>query len=135
IKTWLRIGLRPPAVDVVYDGACPLCIRSMTVIAYLDWFRRIRYLDVIDWDLVCKSHPSLEKKACLEEMHVTDLRTGELFRGFFGFRRVVRYTPLLWPLLPFLYLPGISIAGEEIYGFVAGNRLRLEESCTRHTCK
>jgi hypothetical protein len=68
-------------------------------------------------------------------MHVIDVHTGKLFKGFFGFRRIAWGIPLLWPLLPLFYLPGISIAGEEIYGLVAGNRLRLEESCTRHTCK
>jgi predicted DCC family thiol-disulfide oxidoreductase YuxK len=135
LKARLRIGLRPPTVDVVYDGACPLCIRSMTLIASCDWFRKLRYLDLMDWEAVSKSYPQLDRKACVDEMHVIDVQTGKLFKGFFGFRRLAWETPLLWPLLPFLYLPGISIAGEEIYGLVAGSRLRLEESCTRHTCK
>jgi len=135
LKARLRIGQRPPRVDVVYDGACPLCIRSMTLIAYFDWFRKLRYLDLMEWEAVSKSYPRLDRRACVDEMHVIDVQTGELFKGFFGFRRIAREVPLLWPLLPIFYLPGISIAGEQIYGLVAGNRLRLEESCTRHSCK
>lgn len=135
LKARLRIGLRPPTVDVIYDGACPLCIRSMAMVAYLDWFRSVRYLDLMDWDVVSKSHPRFDKKAGLEEMHVIDLRTGKLYKGFFGFRRLARQTPLLWLLLPFFYIPGISIVGERVYSVVAGSRLRLEESCSRHACK
>src|SRR5262249_17791528 len=135
LKARFAIGLRPPSVDVIYDGACPLCIRSMTLIAYLDWFRSIRYLDLMDWEVVSKNHPRFDKKAGLAEMHVIDLRTGKLYKGFFGFRRLAWETPLLWLLLPFLYIPGISAAGDRVYSVVAGSRLRLEESCTRHTCK
>ena len=139
LASWLKarfaIGSRPASVGVIYDGACPLCIRSMAAVAALDWLRRIGYLNLMDWTAISDNYPGLDKKACIDEMHVIDTRTRKVYRGFFGFRRIAWEIPLLWALLPILYLPGVSMSGGWIYGMVAGSRLRHEQECTWHTCR
>ena len=32
--------------------------------------------------------------------------TGRVTRGFFAFRRILRESPLMWPFLPSVYMPG-----------------------------
>lgn len=134
LRTWFGIGRRPLAVDIVYDGACPLCIRSMTLLAYLDWFRRLGYRDLMHWAEVARDYPALDPDACIKEMHVVDRVTGRIYRGYFGFRRIAWEVPLLWPLLLFVYIPGVSFVGFRVYGLIAANRLRVADRCTRHTC-
>jgi hypothetical protein len=43
-------------------------------------------------------------------------------RGFYAFRRLLWFSPLMWPLLPLFYFPGVSLPGERIYAWVARNR-------------
>jgi predicted DCC family thiol-disulfide oxidoreductase YuxK len=136
---WLKarhaIGTQPASLEIIYDGTCPHCVRSMTLVAYLDWFQRIRYLDFTDWATVSKIYPQLDRQACVDEMHVIDTRTGKTYKGFFAFRRIAWEIPPLLPLIPLFSLPGVSIPGRRFYSLVANNRLRLGESCTRHTCQ
>jgi predicted DCC family thiol-disulfide oxidoreductase YuxK len=135
LKARLPIGTQPASLQMIYDGTCPLCIRSITLVAYFDWFQQIRYLDLTDWATVSKIYPKLDQQACMDEIHVIDSRTRKVYKGFFGFRRIAWELPLLWFLLPMLYLPGVSISGRWFYSLVASNRLELEERCTQHTCQ
>ncbi|MGE0201790.1 MAG: thiol-disulfide oxidoreductase DCC family protein [Candidatus Melainabacteria bacterium] len=48
-------------------------------------------------------------------------------------RRLAWATPLLWPLLPLLYMPGVGWAGERVYAWVAANRYRL--GCATTACQ
>lgn len=50
---------------------------------------------------------------------------GEVFRGFFAFRRIMWESPRLYPLLPLFYGPGATLIGPRIYAWVARNRRRF----------
>jgi predicted DCC family thiol-disulfide oxidoreductase YuxK len=127
-----RLG---PGPAVVYDGACPLCLRSMAALGYLDWFGRLRGFDLEDWDRVERSLPGLDRDACVREMHVVDPASGRVTAGFDAFRRLCRTLPPLWPLLPVLHLPGAGAAGSAAYRWVASRRARYHPGvCTRHSC-
>lgn len=122
-----------PKPEILYDGLCPLCIRSMTVLCYFDWFQRLNYTPVEEeWTSIQKTHPDLSLDACLAEMHLI-LPNGSVRKGFFAFREIVRYLPPLWPLLILLYFPGASSVGPKIYTFVASNRKRLTR-CSFDSC-
>jgi predicted DCC family thiol-disulfide oxidoreductase YuxK len=54
-------------------------------------------------------------------------------RGFFAFRRILRESPLMWPLLPLFYLPGSSAIGPKVYAWVARNRGKL--GCESDVCE
>jgi hypothetical protein len=58
-----------------------------------------------------------------EEMYV--IYKGKPYHGFYGYRRIALALPLLWPLAPWLYLPGIFWFGARVYGYVARNRFRF----------
>ncbi len=54
-------------------------------------------------------------------------------RGFFAFRRILRESPLMWPLIPLFYLPGRGIVGPRVYAWVARNRRRF--GCESDVCE
>lgn len=118
------ISLRPDLrVDVVFDGACGLCRRSVAVLAALDWGRRIRFLDLMDWDSVKQEHPGLDRERCLREMHIID-RAGRVTAGFDGYRTLSSRIPLLFWTTPLLHLPPVAAAGRVVYQRVADARHR-----------
>jgi hypothetical protein len=55
-------------------------------------------------------------------MHV--ICRGQAYRGFDGYRRIALALPAAWPLVPWLFLPGISSLSALVYGFVARHRHR-----------
>ncbi len=110
-------------VDVVFDGACGLCRRSVAVLSALDWARRIRFLDLMDWETVHREHPSLDRERCLREMHIID-RAGRITAGFDGYRTISWRLPLFFWTSPILYIPAVAAIGRVVYRRVADARHR-----------
>lgn len=120
-------------VDIFYDGLCPLCIRTMTFLCYFDWFSRLRYRDLeVEGHRLTERYPHISLEDCRQEMHLL-LPNGSIKKGFFAIREIIKYVPLLWPLLAVLYFPGIGLIGPKIYGFVAARRQRYER-CSFDQC-
>jgi hypothetical protein len=134
LKARLAIGSQVPSLLFIYDGTCRHCIRSITVVAYLDWFQRVKYLDIGDWATVSKIYPQLNRLSCLGEMYVIDVRTGKSYRGFFAFRRIAWGIPPLLPVVSLFCLPGGSVVGRRFHSLLVSKRLRLEQRRTRDTC-
>jgi len=66
---------------------------------------------------------NLALKDLEEEMYI--IFRGKAYHGFDGYRRIALALPALWPLAPWLFLPGISSLGALVYGYVARNRLKF----------
>jgi predicted DCC family thiol-disulfide oxidoreductase YuxK len=111
--------------QVLYDGACPLCRKSVDLLRRLDWLHRLSYVDARDRDHLPPSDPPLNSDRLLQEMHLLPPRGGQVYHGFKAFRWMAWRLPPLWPLLPFLYLPGMASLGQRVYLWVARNRFRL----------
>ena len=109
---------------VVYDGLCLFCIRSLRVVRALDVRHTLRFLDSNDRRGVLAELPMLADADLDDAMYVVDDR-GRSYRGFHAFRRIARTSPLLWPFVPLLYLPGVAPLGERVYALVARNRRHL----------
>jgi len=120
-------------LTVIYDGLCPLCIRSATILDRLDWRSRLRFVDLEgDWAGASRLAPGLTPAQARHAMHVT-LPGGRVTRGFYAFRSLARVVPPLWPLLPLLYFPLAGRVGTWLYELVARNRGRTVcrvASCT-----
>jgi predicted DCC family thiol-disulfide oxidoreductase YuxK len=115
-------GTRPrPSWTAIYDGLCPLCLRSMVLLDSMDWRYRLDFIDLErDWPRAAATVPSLT--ADLDRR--TLLLIGpdaRLYRGFFAFRELAALLPPLWPLWPLVQLPGL---GRSIYWIVAGGHAR-----------
>jgi len=120
------------AAVLIYDGACPLCRRSLAWVRRMDWMGRIETLSLAMDKEVARRYPRLEHADLLLEMHVVGAG-GRVWRGFYAFRRLACILPPLWPLLPLLYLPGVPALGRAVYAWVAASRRRDGETCDAHT--
>jgi predicted DCC family thiol-disulfide oxidoreductase YuxK len=121
-----RLSRRRGHIEILYDGRCPLCLRTVRVLTCIDVLERLRFVDFrrLDLDAYNTSHrlhltvPDLDR-----EMYVLD--RGQVYVGFYGYRRIAGSIPLLWPVAPWLYLPIISHAGNVMYRWIAKERLKL----------
>jgi len=125
-----ELSFRP---EVLFDGQCPLCIRSMIRLKYFDWFDRLAFSDVTQrWSSLAITYPDRTLADYLQEMYVI-LPNGTEYKGYFAFREILKYVPPLWPLRTLFYLPFASTLGPKIYKFVAARRQRSLR-CTVDSC-
>ena len=134
IARWLGTG---GALRVLYDGECAMCRRTIRLLACLDLFHRLdlhdfRRLDITEFN---RTHALNLKPENLEkEIYVVS--RGQAFSGFHGYRAIALALPALWPVAPWLFLPGISTLGQAVYGYVARRRLsylNCDSSCATDT--
>jgi predicted DCC family thiol-disulfide oxidoreductase YuxK len=120
---------------LLYDGKCNFCLASVKRLRILDVFG---WIDPLDFHLqpdLSTLHPSLTAARCHNEMVLLESH-GKVSGGFNAFRRLCLKLPLLWPLIPLVYLPGARAAGSGIYRWIAVNRFRLHagEKCEANQC-
>ncbi len=119
----MRRGTTDGRAQVLYDGQCPLCLKSVAWLKRLDWLGRLTYVDARD--PVNLPAGGQGPGRFLEEMHLLTPDGRQLLHGFAAFRWMVWRLPPLWPVVPFLYLPGMATLGQRLYLWVARNRFRL----------
>jgi predicted DCC family thiol-disulfide oxidoreductase YuxK len=119
-------------LDVIYDGQCGFCVRSLKVCRALDVRHAFRFHDANARSRVLASFPELAT-ADFENAMFAVAPDRSVTRGFFAFRRMMRESPLMWPLIPLFYLPGAGILGPRVYAWVARNRRRL--GCESDVCE
>src|SRR5262249_49077675 len=121
-----RVAVKRSRLHVLYDGLCPLCRGTVRLMSRLDLFTRLEYLDFRSLNLADYNRRlglNLALRDLEAEMYVVS--GGKAYRGFGGYRRIALTLPALWPLAPWLFLPGISFVGESLYGRVARNRRNM----------
>ncbi len=110
---------------VLYDGACPLCRKSVRLLQRLDWFNVLTFANARDSEQLRRLGVAVEPKRLVEEMHLLTPNGEHVYHGFKAFRWMAWRLPLLWILAPLLYLPGMATLGQRAYLWVARNRFRL----------
>jgi len=119
------VRANPHRAQVLYDGRCPLCLKSVDLLRRLDWFTMLTYVNVRDPDQLAACDLTIEPGWLLEEMHLITPGGRHLLHGFLAFRWMAWRLPALWLLAPLLYLPGVPTVGQRVYLWVARNRFRL----------
>lgn len=119
---------------VLYDGMCPLCQRAVRILKRLDWFKRLHFQDCRDTDNWPPSAVPLTLKALLEEMHLVTPDRKRAPAGYRAFRWMAWRIPLLMPLAPLMYFPGVPWVGNKVYLWIAKNRYNLVP-CDDGGCK
>lgn len=123
----------------IFDGYCVLCKQTKRMVTVLDWFKRVEFLDVHNWNVVESRYPNLDFETAMGQIHVVS-PDGKMLGGFDGMRRLLRDLPLTFPLWLLLHLPGMDWLGNKVYRFVARNRYRINkffgvDICEDGTCK
>lgn len=122
---WLqRLGAvwkqRMGAMEMIYDGTCGFCKRSMAWFLAFDGLRQISVRDF-------RTNPSpvVSDEKMLKALY-TVLPDGRALPGFEAYRHVVPRVPGMWWLVPFFYIPWLSrFFGHPVYNWIAANRSRL----------
>lgn len=132
----VETAIAPHSVEVFFDGACPLCLREIKLIRWMDRKRRIRFTDISTVDFASNEFGKTLDDF-MNEIHGRlpneDGSPGEWIIGVEVFRRLysaVGFGLLVWPTR----LPGISHLLDFGYRVFAKNRLRLTGRCTTETC-
>ncbi len=110
---------------VLYDGDCPLCQKSVSILKKLDWFHRLQFRDARDIEHLPESNVTLNQERMLEEMHLLTPDRNKTHVGFRAFRWIAGRLPLLCLIYPFLFVPGVPFIGQKVYLWVARNRFGL----------
>ena len=118
---------------VLFDGQCPLCRKAVSLLGRLDWRGRLHFRDCRDTPNLPATSPPLSAARLLEEMHLVTPR-GKVYAGYAAFRWMAWRVPVLWPVAPFLYLPGVPWLGHRVYLWVARRRYRLVP-CEHGVCR
>jgi len=112
-------------LTAIYDGNCVICNTTRHIVNALDWFNRVRFLDLHNRAEVEARFPILDYDRSMGEIHVID-GNGRVFAGFSGTRRMLRALPLGIPLWGVLRLPIIGDwLGPKVYRFIARNRYSI----------
>jgi len=121
-----RLAVSRGRLQVLYDGLCPFCRRTVQILVRFDLLARLEFLDFRQLDLSTyqRDHTvNLTPEGLEKQMHVV-LR-GRVYCGFYSFRAIAVALPVFWLLVPLLFLPGISSLGTWVYGHIARKRMKL----------
>ena len=110
---------------VLYDGQCPLCTRTASILRRLDWFGRLRFHDCRNVAGIPEHSARLDPARMIQEMHVLTPDRTKAYSGFRAVRWIAGRLPLLWPLYPLLFIPGMNRIGQRLYLWLARNRFHL----------
>ena len=107
-------------MEMIYDGHCGFCKRSMAWFLAFDGLGQIRVRDF-------RTNPSpVVSSERVEKALYLVLPDGRALPGFEAYRYVVPRVPGLWWMIPFFYVPVFSrLLGHPIYNWIAANRSRL----------
>ncbi len=107
-------------MEMIYDGHCGFCKRSMAWFLAFDGLGQIRIRD-----FRANPSPVVSDERLLKALYLV-LPDGRALPGFEAYRYVVPRVPGLWWQIPFFYVPVFSrLFGHPIYNWVAANRSRL----------
>ena len=122
---------------IYYDGRCGLCVFLVRLLAWADFFRQLAWVNFRDlerppegltWeDLETAAYLQVSRTGPVGDM--ADGNTFKMYRGFYAFRMIALRLPLLLPLAPVAWLPGMGWLGERAYAWVAANRHHISRRC------
>jgi predicted DCC family thiol-disulfide oxidoreductase YuxK len=125
-------ALRVPEIEVFFDGECPLCVREIRMLQFLDRRGRIRFSDIATPDFD-PTPLGLSWEALMDRIHGR-LADGTLVEGVEVFRRLYGAVGF-GPLVALTRVPGLSHALDWAYGVFAKNRLKWTGRCVDGACR
>ncbi len=119
------------AIEVFFDGDCPLCTREVNMIRKKDRAGRIRFTDIAA-PLFDASARGFSHQELMDEIRA-ELPDGTRLGGVEVFRRMYDIIGL-GPLVSLTRLWGVRQGLDGIYKVWARNRLRLTGRCADDVC-
>lgn len=118
----------PPALEtaqatVIYDGLCKFCTGQIDNLRRIGGNKKLRFVSLHDPE-VAKNYPDLTYDQMMEQMWVI-APDGRRFGGADALRYLSTYLPLLWPIAPFLHIPGTRGLWRWAYKQIAKRRYKI----------
>jgi predicted DCC family thiol-disulfide oxidoreductase YuxK len=117
-------------IEVFFDGDCPLCIREINMLRWLDKKNKIKFTDIAGPDFA-DQRGSDAWRALMDRIH-GKLSDGTMIEGVEVFRRLYAAVGFGW-IVKVTRWPGISHLLDWGYRIFAKNRLkwtgRCDDSC------
>ena len=109
-------------MEMIYDGRCGFCVRSMRWFLAFDGNSQIATRNFRTNPSPVVSDDEMEKA-----LHLV-LPDGSARAGFEAYRYVVARVPGMWWMVPLFYVPVLSrLIGTPIYNWVATNRMKVSD--------
>ena len=119
-----------PRLTVWFDGACPLCIREVSLFRRLDKRRAIHFEDVSSEDASCP----IDRAELLARFHAQE-RGKPIVSGAAAFAAMWRAIPMLRPFGEAARLPAILWVLERLYVVFLRIRPRLQKFVRQSSSK
>jgi predicted DCC family thiol-disulfide oxidoreductase YuxK len=117
--------LAPLRVQVLYDGWCPLCTRSVARLERLDWLGLLVLTSFREPGVLARSGVAIERA----EARMQAIAGGTVVEGIHAISRIATRLPLLWPALPLLWLAARLGVGQQVYDWLATRRTIVPAGC------
>lgn len=119
---------------VLFDGECALCRKTTGILKRFDWLHQLQFHNCREVESIPANEAHLDPERMIAEMHVLSPDRRMAVSGFRAVRSIARHLPVLWPIFPLLFVPGMTRLGQKIYLWIARNRFQLvpchESVCT-----
>ena len=110
-------------LTVFYDGDCRVCRRTIAAIRTMDLLGCIMYVDARkDLSLDLTKLGSIDRSNLLQDIHA--ISNGREYRGVAAYRAMAIRIPVLWPVMPVLFLPPAVGIANKVY-----RRVKHSRSC------
>jgi predicted DCC family thiol-disulfide oxidoreductase YuxK len=119
------------ALELFFDGECPLCTREVALLRRIDRRERVRFTDIAS-PAFDPASLGVSLDVLMARIHAR-LPSGELIEGVEVFRRAYEAVGL-GALSKLSRLPGVRTVADAAYSVFARNRLKLTGRCTRDSC-
>jgi predicted DCC family thiol-disulfide oxidoreductase YuxK len=121
------------AIEVFYDGWCPVCCAVRDRLQRLDRLGLLRFRSIRDPEGLGDLPVPPEQLAA--RMHVRHLATGKIESGIDAVAAIVARVPALIPLWPVVKLSALIGVGGWLYDQIASRRTIVPTGhCTLHGC-
>lgn len=132
---WAKIGswfrAKQTGLTVLYDGECPLCLRTKLSIEHLDMRGGVVFKQVQSEADAFPQLNDIPRQEMLDNIYSVDHR-GAVYKGVDTYRMVFWHMGWLAPLAFLLWLPPLRQIAQLIYRIVAANRARID--CNEDVC-
>lgn len=137
-------------IKLLYDGACPLCLREVNFLQKRDAGRGlVAFVDIADDDYAPEAHGGVDFETAMGQIHAV-LPDGTLIKNVEVFRRVYEILgmgwvyaatkwPIVGPIVDTLYRIWadwrLALTGRPNLAKIAAERQRRIESKTQERCR
>jgi len=132
---WRRLSTvfkyNKPRFTFLFDGECPLCIRTVIVLEALDVFGAIQFQSLQNGGFRHAAVEGISETELINDIHVTNA-SGKLYKGAEAYAQILTRLPFFFLLGWLMRLPGFKQLAAHMYRLIADNR--ITERCTEDNC-